>query len=581
MIEYSGPVYSVARGNLNSALFATQLRKDNPNITTPQLKLEIIEADIKVDSDRLNLDDLSNTNVSLGLDNQGTITEVVFHRIFTEDGVSHDVMLLDRMDVVNWIILPVDLATGEILPIETIKSVDDAGELTAFDIDPAIEQTPENVPNRGFKLASEEADTVFSVFDSDDRDNSVADVDAFADALAAASAGGLIRVNQPDVAGDIGDVSIDVESLTIEGDAVFSGTLTAAVGIEDIQLLGTNTADLTGNGENNFLLGSDGDNVLIGLDGDDDLAGEDGADSLVGGQGNDTLRGGLGEDTHEGGIGDDEYIVRDLTDVVIEAPGEGTDLLKARVDFVLPDNVENIIANAGGLIGLSLGGNSEDNLIRGNAADDTLSGNDGNDVLRGLGGSNELFGGGDNDRLFATAGNNTMDGGTGNDKFFVRDADTVIIEAAGEGRDVVLATVDFELTAGAHVETLATVSSAGLALFGNELDQKVRGGAGNDVIGGGDGGNDNLVGKGGADTFVFEGDWGNDRVLDFEDGIDRISMVGTGVESFDDFDLVRGIGSGDNAKTKIFFNDNTIILNDVAVDLVTAEDFIFDVFNVT
>src|SRR5262249_22038954 len=58
--------------------------------------------------------------------------------------------------------------------------------------------------------------------------------------------------------------------------------------------------------------------------------------------GNDTIDGGVGADTMSGGLGSDTYYVDNLSDVVIENAGEGTDLVNVKVSgYTLPANVEN------------------------------------------------------------------------------------------------------------------------------------------------------------------------------------------------------------------------------------------------
>jgi Ca2+-binding RTX toxin-like protein len=61
---------------------------------------------------------------------------------------------------------------------------------------------------------------------------------------------------------------------------------------------------------------------------------------------------------------------------------------------------------------------------------------------------------------------------------------------------------------------------------GGAGDDEVRGGRGNDVLNG-DSGDDDLWGDAGADTFVFS-DGGQDKIHDFEPGIDRIDVSAYG-----------------------------------------------------
>jgi trimeric autotransporter adhesin len=127
------------------------------------------------------------------------------------------------------------------------------------------------------------------------------------------------------------------------------------------------------------------------------------ANRITGGAGNDTLDGAGGNDRMEGGAGDDTYFVdRAATstapgDVVVEAVGAGTDLVRSSVSHTLGANVENLV----------LTGTANRNGT-GNGLDNSLEGNTGNNVLSGGAGNDTLDGG---------SGNDTLRGGTGNDTF--------------------------------------------------------------------------------------------------------------------------------------------------------------------
>ncbi|CAN5155177.1 hypothetical protein BH10PSE4_BH10PSE4_07270 [soil metagenome] len=103
---------------------------------------------------------------------------------------------------------------------------------------------------------------------------------------------------------------------------------------------------------------------------------------------NETFVGNLGNDTLIGGAGDDVYVVQNTTTQVIEQAGGGTDTVKVTVNYILPDNVENLVmmgdAPKGGLTGV---GNALNNLILGSTVNQTMIGMGGNDVLVGGGGS--------------------------------------------------------------------------------------------------------------------------------------------------------------------------------------------------
>jgi Ca2+-binding RTX toxin-like protein len=66
-------------------------------------------------------------------------------------------------------------------------------------------------------------------------------------------------------------------------------------------------------------------------------------------------------------------------------------------------------------------------------------------------------------------------------------------------------------------------------LRGHEGADSLDGGAGNDILVGGDD----------ADRFVFEGANGADRVVDFQDGVDRIDLTAYAVNDVGDFTVAQ------------------------------------------
>lgn len=139
----------------------------------------------------------------------------------------------------------------------------------------------------------------------------------------------------------------------------------------------------------------------------------------------------------------------------------------------------------------------------------------------------------------------------------------LILERAGEGNDTALASVSYALAAGVSVETLGTSPESGtdsLDLGGNELNQRIignaganvlQGGAGADSIAGGEG-NDHLYGGGSTVTAgdgadVIEGLGGSDYIQG-NAGADRIDG-GSGNDRGQggaDADMIRG-GAGDDS----------------------------------
>ncbi|MFT8246751.1 carbohydrate-binding domain-containing protein [Roseomonas sp. BN140053] len=89
--------------------------------------------------------------------------------------------------------------------------------------------------------------------------------------------------------------------------------------------------------------------------------------------------------TRTGEAGDDTYLVGDSHASITEAAGGGVDNARTWMDYVLPDNVENLEAATDN--SLHLTGNSASNYITGAAGDDWLNGKAGDDVLTGNAGS--------------------------------------------------------------------------------------------------------------------------------------------------------------------------------------------------
>jgi Ca2+-binding RTX toxin-like protein len=207
-------------------------------------------------------------------------------------------------------------------------------------------------------------------------------------------------------------------------------------------------------------------------------------------------------------------------------------------DYTLPDNIENIVvgtyagsdltsatltgnALANKMIGhsndetmLGLGGND---ALYGKNGNDTLNGGDGHDLLDGGGGNDTLIGGVGNDRLIGRTGDDTMTGGTGNDAYYVDSAGDVVTETASEGTDTVYESLA-TYTLGANVENGRIQLNTGAGLYGNELDNLLVGGGGNDTLYGLDG-NDTFHGNGGDD--LVGGFDGNDTLYG-EAGIDTL-----------------------------------------------------------
>jgi serralysin len=320
--------------------------------------------------------------------------------------------------------------------------------------------------------------------------------------------------------------------------------------LEAINLTDTNAMDLQGNEFGQAIIGNDGVNILRGDGGNDVLLGLGGGDYLVGGPGNDTMVGGLGNDT---------YYVDGPGDVLLEAAGQGADRVAAIGSVVLAAGQEIETLEAVNLTDT----NAMD--LQGNEFAQSIIGNDGVNILRGDGGNDTIVALGGNDYLVGGAGNDTLHGGLGDDTYYV-DAGDAVVEAAGQGTDRVAAMASYTLSASAAIESLEAVNlsdTTSLNLTGNELGQSVIGNAGANVINGG-GGNDTLVGLGGADFFAFTtalGAGNVDAIGDFQAGTDKFQLddavfTGLGLGALAAGAFVTGSAAGD-ADDRIIYNSAT------------------------
>jgi len=236
--------------------------------------------------------------------------------------------------------------------------------------------------------------------------------------------------------------------------------------------------------------------------------------AVLGSTGDDLLDPRTGDGPALGGAGNDTYIVDDPNDGVLEAAGEGTDVVRATVSYVLGANIENLTLEGTGDIDGT--GNALANLITGNDGANVLSGADGVDRLYGGLGADDLVGGAGGDLLDGGAGADQMSGGLGDDTYVVDSALDAVIEASDSGSDRVRASVNFNL--GATVENLQLFGTAVIGR-GNELSNQIDGTDLNNSLNGG-GGDDIVRGHGGADGL--SGHTGNDMILGGE-GDDTMS----------------------------------------------------------
>ena len=250
-----------------------------------------------------------------------------------------------------------------------------------------------------------------------------------------------------------GDVVVESAGNGLDTVRTTLASYTLGSALENLAYIGSGNFSGTGNDDANTITGGTGTDTLVGAGGDDSLNGAVGGDSLRGGQGHDT------------------YDVDSLSDVVVENPGEGVDMVRTTLaSYALGANVENLIFfGAGNFTGT---GNEFGNVIIGGAGDDTLDGG---------------------------AGNDAMTGGMGNDLYVVGQVGDAVIESAGEGTDSVRTTLN-SYTLGSAVENLTFIGSGSFFGIGNAAANVITGGSGNDTLAGA-GGADALIGGAGNDTY--------------------------------------------------------------------------------
>lgn len=304
------------------------------------------------------------------------------------------------------------------------------------------------------------------------------------------------------LAGGKGDDSYVVDSASdVLTEAVGAGidsvyinqvdTFTLGVNVENAYMLaGAHTVN--GNALDNIITGNSTNNSITGGAGNDYLAGGYGRDTLQGGEGNDTLHGGAGIDGLQGGNGNDTYIVS--TGDIIAGETAGVDAIQTDLgtyDLTNSANgagvsaIENLSYTGTGSFDGT--GNALANKITGAGLVDTLSGGDGNDTLDG------------------GAGADDMAGGAGNDTYYVDNQLDLTDESASAGQDSVISSVTYTLQADLENLTLidGSMGPGHIDATGNELNNKLVGNDGSNVLDG-RAGLDSMSGGKGDDLYYVD-----------------------------------------------------------------------------
>ena len=353
-----------------------------------------------------------------------------------------------------------------------------------------------------------------------------------------------------------------------------SGTIVSSLGTDTLVSIegiigGSGNDVIKGSGADNELSGGLGDDTLMGMAGNDILRGGAGLDRIDGGDGNDKAYGGDGNDTVSGGAGDDTLYGEAGNDNL--SGDAGNDVIDGGVGDDLLSGGDGVDALTGGAGNDRLLGGAGNDTLQGGDGNDTISGDDGNDVLsggagadtmNGGSGNNELNGGDgndilqagdDGDRIFGDAGDDTINGGAGYDQLYGGGGNDTINGGAdtdfifgGAGDDILnggdgvdfasyaysieSVTVDLRVKAaqdtGEGFDAIRNIEGifggyGNDLLIGNDIENQIYGGIGNDKIYGYDG-IDYLSGDQGDD--ILNGGAGNDT-LDGADGLDIASYA--------------------------------------------------------
>lgn len=327
-------------------------------------------------------------------------------------------------------------------------------------------------------------------------------------------------------------------------------------------------ARITGDEDDNDLIGGGAADVIRGNGGNDTLTGGGGADQLIGGDGDDTLFGGIGRDTMVGGAGNDVIFTgspSSANGIVIDeiwSGGDGTDRLVlgenetfARFILDAAAGIEVLDLSAARYVGINgVPGSQGDDLfdlsgVRSFIGTPVFNLRDGNDSFLGSGLAETVDGGFGDDTVLASAGADSINGSFG--------IDTVDYSASTRG-------VNVDRSAGTATGGLAEgdrLSSIEVVFGTAKADRLKAGGSFEHTLFGGDGADvievvSNLVlDPGGAFYEGFDQGFGGD-------GHDRMSALGEGHTLFGGRgnDTLSGQGSffgGDGNDT---FQTNSVLI---------------------
>lgn len=282
--------------------------------------------------------------------------------------------------------------------------------------------------------------------------------------------GGIINI-----VGTIGTLAvtgIDTASYTgssagVDVDLDEAGSFAIVLGGITIGLTGTTT----GHGGD-----AEGDRIsgvmnLTGSDHEDALGGNNLVNILNGGRGDDYLQGREGGDTLNGASGIDTAVYVDsAAGVMVDLAAGTASLGDAAGDTLI--SIENLIGSDFADV---FAGSNFANRLDGRDGDDTMSGGNGADVLLGGAGVDTLLGGNGDDALKGGAGDDTITGEAGRDRVVGEDGNDTLLGGAGSdyllggnGEDLLNAGIGYnhsEGGAGADIFQFTTLGSGATAIM--------------------------------------------------------------------------------------------------------------------
>jgi Ca2+-binding RTX toxin-like protein len=283
--------------------------------------------------------------------------------------------------------------------------------------------------------------------------------------------------------------------------------------------------------------GNEGNDVIYGETDNDKLYGNEGNDIIYGGEGNDIIDGGLNDDLLIGGIGSDE-ISGGLGNDKIYATSKGsksneTDIYEG--ENTLRGNEGNDVIYGGINKDYIYGGSGADNLY-GKEGDDHIEGNEGNDSISGGEGNDIIYGGEGNDHIMGIISYyNSLDdtyieledqddihGGAGDDVIIDGLGDTITYGDAGN--DTIKTGRGDDIIYGGSENDKLYGESGYDKLYGESGSDSLYGGKGSDQLYGGEG-NDYLEGGEGEDKYIFNLNFGQDTLYDYDEKLENIDTI--------------------------------------------------------